>query len=295
MDTSACLGVSVTAPKDRDVYMKFFPADWRGDESLASCSLAARGLWIELMCLAHKHGGYVRINGQCPALDDLAQVVRAKSKDVRVLLEELKAKGVCSIADEDGAVYSRRMVRDARRRQTNRENGSHGGNPILVQSVHVSDNRHGNREGNQNPSKLELELEVEVKPEREDAHASVNRGGAYRPVNPHTKPTNLIDGSAQRDHGSHAWCYYERDGFCVPQKLHRDLVGKFGVSNADTVLRTDFYPRVMAEFGQQPCSERLFDFWEKRFGQWLSSRSVRANADSDKAKTRALLQEFHTR
>lgn len=117
--------------KRRDVYIKFYPSDWRGDEQLALCSLAARGLWVELMCLAHKAGGYVRVNGHAPELDELAKLVRSKRTEVGRLIAELTRNGVCSRA-EDGALMSRRIKRDLERRQANTANGALGGNPKLV-------------------------------------------------------------------------------------------------------------------------------------------------------------------
>lgn len=116
---------------NRDVYFKFFPDSWRADEQLGECPLAARGLWVEMMCLAHKHGGVVLINGRVPSLEALAKAARTTPREVRQQLHSLLHMGVCSQRVEDGAFYSRRMVRDHERRARNRENGSKGGNPLL--------------------------------------------------------------------------------------------------------------------------------------------------------------------
>ena len=35
-------------------WMKFYPADWRAEPSLRFTSLAARGLWIEMLALMHE-------------------------------------------------------------------------------------------------------------------------------------------------------------------------------------------------------------------------------------------------
>lgn len=131
---------AVKAHKDRDVYMKFFPSDWRGDEALRNCTLAARGLWVELMCLAHKSGGYVLVNGCPPSPLLLSRQVGCSRGELSRLLSELRTHGVCSVT-EDGVVYSRRMVRDAKRRETNQANGSHGGNPKLTNRLTDSDNQ----------------------------------------------------------------------------------------------------------------------------------------------------------
>jgi hypothetical protein len=118
-------------PPARDVYFKFFPRDWRGDEQLQTCSLAARGLWMELLCLAHKARGLVKVNGMTPTMHVIAKQVRADPLEVRRLLKELIKMGVCSVLP-DGTVCSRRMVRDATKREINRKNGLRGGSPILL-------------------------------------------------------------------------------------------------------------------------------------------------------------------
>jgi hypothetical protein len=45
--------------------MKFYPSDWRSDPMLRLCSLAARGLWMEMMCLMHEAEPYgsLLVNG----------------------------------------------------------------------------------------------------------------------------------------------------------------------------------------------------------------------------------------
>jgi hypothetical protein len=116
---------------ERDVYFKFFPRDWRGDELLQTCSLAARGLWVELLCVAHKSRGLVRVNGMSPTIRVLAKQVRADPNEVRRLLKELTNMGVCSVL-ADGTICSRRMIRDAKRREINRKNGLRGGSPHLL-------------------------------------------------------------------------------------------------------------------------------------------------------------------
>lgn len=112
----------------RDSWFKFFPRDWRGDEQLQLCSLAARGLWIELICVAHKSAGLIPVGAQ-PA-KTIARLVNATTAEVRPLLQELLRHGVCTKLD-DGTLVSRRMQRDAKWRQTCAQNGSNGGNPLL--------------------------------------------------------------------------------------------------------------------------------------------------------------------
>jgi hypothetical protein len=115
---------------DRDTWFKFFPSDWRGDEGLQMCSLAARGLWTELLCVAHKEHGYVLINGRVPKVEEVAKLVRSTADEVANLMQELILYGVCE--SQDGVIHSRRMVRDAKVRKANKRNGKRGGNPTLL-------------------------------------------------------------------------------------------------------------------------------------------------------------------
>jgi len=52
-------------------WMKFYPRDWRGDQALRAVSIAARGLWMECLCIMHeaKPYGHLVLNGQ-PVGDD---------------------------------------------------------------------------------------------------------------------------------------------------------------------------------------------------------------------------------
>jgi hypothetical protein len=47
-------------------WFKFYPASWRSDPALRTCSISARGLWIDLLCLMHESepAGYLLLNGR---------------------------------------------------------------------------------------------------------------------------------------------------------------------------------------------------------------------------------------
>jgi hypothetical protein len=122
-------------------WLKFFPSDWRADPALRMCSLAARGLWIEMLCLMHEarpHGSLL-VNGKPVTAAQLANLVGAGIAEVEGFLAELEEAGVFS-RDADGALYSRRMRRDEERAAVNRVNGRAGGNPSLKASVNPPDN-----------------------------------------------------------------------------------------------------------------------------------------------------------
>src|SRR5260364_27403 len=112
---------------------QFYPADWRKDSALQSCSIAARGLWIEMMCIMHECEpyGYLSINGHAMNAAQLARLVGESEKAIKGLLGELENAGVFS-RTETGCIYSRRMVNDERIRTVRAESGKLGGNPDLL-------------------------------------------------------------------------------------------------------------------------------------------------------------------
>jgi hypothetical protein len=117
-------------------WMKYYPRDWRADPRLRMCSLAARGLWADLMGYMHEAEpyGYLLIDGKKPDLGNIAALVGRPLAETRRALAELAEHGVYSL-DENEVLYSRRMVRDAAKELKDRENGKIGGNPRLTEGV----------------------------------------------------------------------------------------------------------------------------------------------------------------
>ncbi|HEX6991908.1 MAG TPA: hypothetical protein VF151_08475 [Gemmatimonadales bacterium] len=114
-------------------WLKWYPADWRADPALRMCSLAARGLWIEMLGFMHEAEpyGHLIIAGQRPTPDDLAALVGIAPATVRKALAELESRNVFSRTD-DGTIYSRKMVRDKAKLERDRANGKRGGNPEVM-------------------------------------------------------------------------------------------------------------------------------------------------------------------
>jgi hypothetical protein len=106
---------------------QFYPADWRKDSALQSCSVAARGLWIEMMCIMHECEpyGYLSINGNAMKAVQLARLVGESEETVKGLLSELEQAGVFSHT-ETGCIYSRRMVSDEHIRTVRAKGGQAG-------------------------------------------------------------------------------------------------------------------------------------------------------------------------
>jgi hypothetical protein len=112
---------------------QFYAKEWVWDIALRQCSIAARGLWIDLLCLMHEGTPYGHLADERGALslEFILRVAGIPEKEYARLLDELESKGVSGRA-ETGVMYSRRMVRDEERRNTPRTNGKRGGRPIKV-------------------------------------------------------------------------------------------------------------------------------------------------------------------
>lgn len=96
-------------------------SDWRADPMLRLCSLSARGLWIEMMCLMHEAEPYgsLLVNGRRIDKIQMASLVGVPEKDCSAALMELQGAGVFS-RDPDGTIFSRRMRRDHEKAEAGR-------------------------------------------------------------------------------------------------------------------------------------------------------------------------------
>lgn len=107
--------------------MMFYVGDWRKDPNLCRCTHAAKGVWVDILCLMHES----EERGVLPwAAEEIANAVGGERTSTLALIDELTRKGVCTIR-EDGAMVCRRMVRDESKRRICTEAGKKGGNPKL--------------------------------------------------------------------------------------------------------------------------------------------------------------------
>ena len=115
------------AGKKRPAF-QFYPGDWRKDVELRSCSVAARGLWIDMLCLAHECDpyGHLVVNGKPMKAAQIAGQVGLTAAQCSKLIDELVSNGVARVAD-DGTIYSKRMVADETAREARAEVGRANG------------------------------------------------------------------------------------------------------------------------------------------------------------------------
>ncbi len=113
----------------------FYPGDWLQD-SVAGCSLAAQGLWLRMIITAHSSEPYghlaILVKGVVNPLapQELARRCGTTVEELMPLLEELRNANVFS--EENGIIFSRRMVKDNNLREIRRAAGRKGGNPALL-------------------------------------------------------------------------------------------------------------------------------------------------------------------
>lgn len=109
-------------------YAKFYWSDWAADANLRTCTFAAQGFWMRLLCIAAESTqvGFVLLNGQNPTDEDLSKVTGATLEEVVSLREELLKKGVASV-DRRSVLYNRRMVNAEIKRSRSAAGGKIGG------------------------------------------------------------------------------------------------------------------------------------------------------------------------
>jgi len=89
-------------------------------------------LWIEMICYMHQGTpyGYMKVNHMVIHSANLARMIGATLSETEGWLSELKNAGVYSV-DDDGAIFSKRMIRDEEVRKARADGGKMGGNPNL--------------------------------------------------------------------------------------------------------------------------------------------------------------------
>lgn len=115
-------------------FLKFFPNDWLAEPTIRVCSVAARGLWMDMLSLMHlspRRGYLLAATGSPMSPEQLARLTGCSADEVTRLLAELQSSGACSCTD-DGTIYSRRMVREEGKREKCSDAGRKGGgNPTF--------------------------------------------------------------------------------------------------------------------------------------------------------------------
>lgn len=121
-----------TYKEDNKPAFQFYPDDWISEPSLKLCSLEAKGLWIEMLCIMFKaeKRGSLTVNGKQISSKELAKLLSEGEEIIIKCLGEMKYYNVFTEL-EDGLIINRRMYYQSERmektRQARIEAGRKGG------------------------------------------------------------------------------------------------------------------------------------------------------------------------
>jgi hypothetical protein len=108
----------------------FFTGDWMKDPELRFCSIFARGLLVDLLCIlfeANEQGFASNPDGSPRTDEQIVDAIAGGGREEKLAaLAELEKSGVLS-RDSRGVLFSRRLARLAAVSSARKQNGSKGG------------------------------------------------------------------------------------------------------------------------------------------------------------------------
>jgi hypothetical protein len=179
--------------------IQFYVGDWRKDPTVTCLSVAARGLWIEMLLMMFESPvrGYLLLeSGQPMSIQQIARAGGAKdAREAQRLIEEMEHAGTFSRNEPgkewyrgdvaEGAILNRRMVRDEKISSVRREAGSKGGNPALKSLTTGEDfgSALDNQNDNQNPTPSARKMKNEdSSSKKQEASENGSKGSAPNPI-----------------------------------------------------------------------------------------------------------------
>jgi uncharacterized protein YdaU (DUF1376 family) len=114
--------------------MQWYPGDWLRDPGVQALSYEDQGIWFAILMRMWEgeDRGKLTLNGQPMPVEALARLLGLDNQKVNQTLTTLLTYGVTSVEPDTGIIFSRRMVRDEKLRQTRKICGEKGGNPVLL-------------------------------------------------------------------------------------------------------------------------------------------------------------------
>ncbi|HXC61949.1 MAG TPA: hypothetical protein VNV63_04690, partial [Nitrospiria bacterium] len=171
----------------------FYPGDWQKDPCLRRCSKAAKGVWMDMLCLLFEcpvRGVFVDASGKPWSDEEIAEAIGGDIGANMGHIAELVSKGVAQ-RDTRGAIFSRRMVRDEQNRRSaterkRKERSSH----TSVTPMSVNESEIGRQ------SKLFVEVKgfEEEKKMIDTLSSVVDQIGHLHPANSHLHGRSLPQG-----------------------------------------------------------------------------------------------------
>jgi len=153
--------------QDKNPWTKWYWQDWLADTGVRASSLAAQGLWINMLAIMAKSEkrGYLMINGKQIESKTLAKLLGEPEDLINDLLSELEQNGVFS-RDENGTIFCRRMVREAEISEIRAKCGRLGGRKKQNESK-IKANGKANLKQNESKMKAKILPEAEAETETE--------------------------------------------------------------------------------------------------------------------------------
>jgi hypothetical protein len=111
-----------------DPYWPFYAGDFLRDQVLQDCSKASHSVWLHMMCLMHdstQRGALVDVQGRPWSNEKIAEKIPGSLLENLALFHELMDAKIFS-RDENGAVISRRMVRQRQLSEKRAASGKKG-------------------------------------------------------------------------------------------------------------------------------------------------------------------------
>lgn len=156
---------------------------------MRAVSIAARGLWMEMLCIMHEASpyGHLVLGDLVVSNDVLARMAGAGVEEVSALLIELESAGVLSRTRKD-VIYSRRMVKDRNRaekgRKASTKRWSQG-------AENLREKPQPNRSPNRIPTTQKPEARYQKEEERENTTCFLTGAGEAPALPPDDKPPPL--------------------------------------------------------------------------------------------------------
>ena len=146
---------------------QFYTGDWMKDTNLRICSPAARGVLADLLCLMweSEKRGVLRANSRAISIKKLSKSIAGCTPK---LIKELVDNRVVRIARKDGALYSKRQVRDELKRRHKSQNGQKGGKQNPSKPPSKSKAKRGSSSSSSSSSSIKTKSKTPLPPKGEN-------------------------------------------------------------------------------------------------------------------------------
>ena len=138
----------------------FYVGDWLKCPEVRALPPDYRGLWFDLLCYmweSTERGIMIKPNGKPYNEKEIIRMVGLDNQNSGQWLTTLIENGVCGKRESDGAIFSRKMIRDEEIRIKRKQAGKLGGNPKLLNQVV----NHKDKQNTENENEYEIESKYE--------------------------------------------------------------------------------------------------------------------------------------